>query len=133
MQEFIIVYVTTGSAAESEQIARALVEERLAACVNRTAPIQSVYRWQGKVEQSQEELLIIKSRRELYPALERRVRALHSYAVPEILALPVLEGSAEYLRWLREQVSVEAKSDDADIRTVMETSAGGVIYRRNGE
>ena len=59
MQEFIVVYVTTGSPAESEQIARTLVEEQLAACVNRTAPIQSVYRWQGKVEQSQEELLII--------------------------------------------------------------------------
>ena len=112
MHEFIIVYVTTGSPTESEQIARALVEERLAACVNRSAPIQSFYRWQGKVEQSQEELLIIKSRRELYPALERRVRQLHSYAVPEIIALPVLEGSAEYLRWLREQVTVDAKSSE---------------------
>jgi len=133
MQEFIVVYVTTGSPAESEQIARTLVEERLAACVNRCAPMQSVYRWQGKVEQSQEELLIVKSRRELYPALERRVRELHSYAVPEIIALPVLEGSAEYLRWLREQVSPQAAPPEESIRTVKEVSAGGVIYRKSGD
>ena len=133
MQEFVVVYVTTGSPAESEQIARTLVEEQLAACVNRIAPIQSVYRWQGKVEQSQEELLIIKTRRELFPALDRRVHELHSYAMPEIIALPVLEGNAEYLRWLREQVSPGAATPDGEPRTVMEMSAGGVIYRRAGD
>ncbi|MGH7809236.1 MAG: divalent cation tolerance protein CutA [Candidatus Binatia bacterium] len=131
MQEFIIVYVTTGSPAEGERIARTLVGEQLAACVNRTAPIQSVYRWQGKVEESQEELLIIKTRREMFPALDRRVRELHSYSVPEIIALPVLEGNAEYLRWLREQVSPAPPANDENIRTVKEVSAGGVIYRKN--
>jgi uncharacterized protein involved in tolerance to divalent cations/8-oxo-dGTP pyrophosphatase MutT (NUDIX family) len=130
MQEFIVVYVTAGSPAEGERIARALVEEQLAACVNRTAPIQSVYRWQGKVEESQEELLIIKTRRELFPALDRRIRELHSYAVPEIIALPVLEGNAEYLRWLREQVTVSGPPSEREPRTVNEVSAGGVIYRR---
>jgi periplasmic divalent cation tolerance protein len=133
MQEFIVVYVTTGSPAEGERIARALVEEQLAACVNRSAPIQSVYRWQGKVEESQEELLIIKTRRELFPALDRRVRELHSYSVPEIIALPVLEGNAEYLRWLREQVSAGVPANDDNIRTVKEVSAGGVIYRKNSD
>jgi len=133
MQEFIIVYVTTGSPDEGERIARALVEERLAACVNRTAPIQSVYRWQGNIEQSQEELLIIKTRRALFPALDRRVRELHSYSVPEIIALPILEGDAEYLRWLREQVTPPAPANRENIRTIKELSAGGVIYRRNSD
>jgi periplasmic divalent cation tolerance protein len=104
MQEFIVVFVTVGSPAEGERLSRALVEERLAACVNRIHSIQSVYRWEGKVEQSEEEMLIIKTRKELFAALEKRVRELHSYSVPEIIALPLIEGSAAYLRWLEEQV-----------------------------
>jgi periplasmic divalent cation tolerance protein len=105
MQEFILVYVTAGSAAEGDRLARALVEERLAACVNRIAPVQSVYRWQGKVEQSEEELLIVKTRKALFAALESRVRELHSYSVPEIIAVPIVDGSEGYLRWLGEQLS----------------------------
>jgi periplasmic divalent cation tolerance protein len=105
MQEFIVVYVAVGSSEESERLARTLVEERLAACVTRIARVQSVYRWEGKVEQSEEELLVIKTRRELFAALDKRVRELHSYAVPEVIALPVLAGSEAYLRWLGEQVS----------------------------
>jgi periplasmic divalent cation tolerance protein len=104
MQEFIVVYVTASSPAEGERLARALVEEQLAACVNRIAPIQSVYRWQGKVEQSEEQLLIIKTRKTLFAALEKRVRELHSYSVPEIIALPIVAGSEAYLQWLGEQV-----------------------------
>jgi|GEM_PF-81570 len=130
MQEFIVVYVTTGSPQESENIARTLVDEQLAACVNRTGPVQSVYRWQGQVEQSQEELLIIKTRRDLFAALARRIRQLHSYAVPEIIGVPVLEGDADYLRWLREQVAPNVSRPDSGPRTVNEVSAGGVIYRR---
>src|SRR5262245_3637173 len=100
MQEFIIVYVTAGSPAEGDRLARALVDERLAACVNRIAPVQSVYRWEGKLEQSEEQLLIIKTQKELFAALEKRVRELHSYSVPEIIALPIIDGSQDYLRWL---------------------------------
>ena len=133
MNEFIVVYVTAGSAAEAEQLARTLVEEKLAACVNRIPSVRSVYRWQGQVEQSDEELLIIKTRRELFPALEKRVRALHSYAVPEIVALPVVDGSVGYLGWLREQVPANATPKDDNIRTVSEVSAGGVIYRRGAD
>ena len=132
MQEFIVVYVTVGSAEEAELLARSLVEERLAACVNRLKPVQSVYRWQGKVEASEEELLVIKTKKELFRSLEKRVRALHSYAVPEIIALPVIAGSTRYLRWLREQVSGEGAWRGSDLRTVKEISAGGVIYRYNG-
>ena len=105
MQEFIVIFVTVGSSAEGERLAFSLVEERLAACVNRIRGIQSVYRWEGKVEQSEEELLVIKTRKELFAALEKRVRELHSYSVPEIIALPLIEGNEAYLRWLEEQVS----------------------------
>ncbi len=103
MSDFIVVYVTVGSGEEADRIGATLVGEKLAACVNRVRSIQSVYRWQGKVEQSDEELLIIKTRRQFFPALEKRVKELHSYSVPEIIALPILEGSADYLSWLREQ------------------------------
>ncbi|HEX2930767.1 MAG TPA: divalent cation tolerance protein CutA [Candidatus Binatia bacterium] len=133
MEEFIVVYVTAGSAEEGERLAHALVDERLAACVNRIKAVESTYRWQGKVEKSDEELLIIKSRKDLFPALEKRVRELHSYAVPEIVALPILAGSAAYLDWLREQVAPGSLPREEEVRTVKEVSAGGVIYRRNGD
>jgi periplasmic divalent cation tolerance protein len=105
MLEFIVVYVTAGSLEEASRLAQALVEERLAACVNQIGPVQSVYRWEGKLEQSEERLLIIKTRRDLFPAVEKRVRELHSYAVPEIVALPIVEGNHDYLRWLGEQAA----------------------------
>jgi periplasmic divalent cation tolerance protein len=133
MPEFIVVYVTAGSPAEGERLARALVEERLAACVNRIKAVQSVYRWQGRVEQSDEELLIIKSRKDLFPALEKRVRELHSYAVPEVIAVPLVAGSAGYLGWLGDQVANVATPKDDNLRTVKEVSAGGVIYRKHGD
>ena len=133
MLEFIVVYVTAGSAQEADQLAQALVGERLAACVNRIKSIQSVYRWQGQVEQNEEELLIIKTRKELFPALEKRVRELHSYSVPEIIAVPLVAGSAGYLGWLQEQVAVSAPPKEDNTRTIREFSAGGVIYRRNGD
>lgn len=104
MNEFIVVYVTVGSPDEGDRLARALVGERLAACVNRVRQVQSTYRWQGKVEQSGEELLIIKTRRELFGRLQKRVQELHSYSVPEIIALPILEGSESYLKWLGEEL-----------------------------
>src|SRR5688500_7998386 len=90
MDGFIVIYVTAGSAQEAEQVAQALVVEKLAACVNRIKSVRSVYRWQGQVEQSDEELLIIKTRKELFSAVENRVRELHSYSVPEIIALPII-------------------------------------------
>lgn len=97
-----MVFVTAGSPEEGERLARALVEERLAACVNRITPVRSIYRWEGKVEQSEEELLVIKTRRSLFDHVKKRVQELHSYSVPEIVALPIVEGSEGYLRWLGE-------------------------------
>ena len=104
MNEFVVVYVTVGSSEEGNRLAHALVEEKLAACVNRIASVRSVYRWQGQVEQSDEELLIIKTKRALFDRLKTRVQELHSYLVPEIIALPILEGNESYLKWLGEQL-----------------------------
>lgn len=104
MNKFIVVYVTVGSSDEGDRLAQVLVEERLAACVNRIRPVHSIYRWQGQVERSEEELLIVKTKRDLFDRLRQRVQALHSYSVPEIIALPILEGSEDYLKWLEEQL-----------------------------
>jgi periplasmic divalent cation tolerance protein len=109
MGPFLVVYVTVGSVEEGEKLATALVEERLAACVNRVGPIRSTYRWEGKLEHSDEELLIIKTRSDLFDQLKNRVQALHSYSVPEIIALPIVDGSEGYLRWLGEETGGERK------------------------
>lgn len=84
----------------AEGIARALVEERLAACVNILPAVKSIYRWRGAVESANEHLLIIKSRAQDYIAIERRVRDLHSYELPEVIAVPIVTGLPEYLAWL---------------------------------
>ena len=109
MSEFIVVLVTVGSSKEGERLARALVEEQLAACVNRIKGVQSIYRWQGQVEQSEEELLIIKTKRELFDPLKKRVQEMHSYSVPEVIALAIIDGSANYLRWLDEELTPPKK------------------------
>ena len=98
----IVVLVTAGSAEEGARIGRALVEERLAACVNVVGPIRSIYRWEGAVEEAEEHLLVVKARAADLAALDARVRALHSYDVPEVLALSVTGGAAGYLAWLDE-------------------------------
>jgi periplasmic divalent cation tolerance protein len=97
-----IFLVTAASATEGERIATALVEERLAACVNVVPGVISTFRWEGAVQRESEVLLIGKTRAERLPAVIARVQALHSYSVPEILALPILAGSGPYLAWLRD-------------------------------
>jgi len=97
----MIVMVTASAMAEGESLAETLVGERLAACVNIIQPVRSVFRWQGKVESHDEVLLIIKTTLERYPALEERVRELHSYDLPEVVAMRIECGSAPYLAWLR--------------------------------
>jgi periplasmic divalent cation tolerance protein len=96
-----VVLVTCGSAGEAEQIARTLVEQRLAACVNLVeTPVRSIYRWQDKIETASEYLLIIKTSRKKFLGLRRQVEQLHSYDVSEVIALPIVAGSPQYLRWL---------------------------------
>lgn len=103
MTDKIVVLVTCGSAKEARRIARALVERRLAACGNiLEAPVRSIYRWKGKVETAREYLLLIKTSRGRLAALQDEVKRLHSYDVPEIIALPIAKGSPEYLKWISE-------------------------------
>jgi periplasmic divalent cation tolerance protein len=105
MSDFVVVFVTVGSADEGDRLARALVESRLAACVNRVKSVQSIYRWQGKIECGDEELLIVKTRRDLFERVKEKVQQLHSYSAPEIIALPIVAGSETYLRWLEDELS----------------------------
>ncbi len=104
MSDALLVFCTCEDRAEARRIATHLVEERLAACVNIIGGVQSVYRWEGNVSEAEEVQLLIKTTRERYPAFQKRITELHSYDTPEILAIPIAEGSEKYLRWLREQV-----------------------------
>lgn len=97
----VVVLVACPDEPTATSIARALVEERLAACVNVTGEVRSVYRWQGSVEEARERLLVVKARADRLEALAARIVALHPYDVPELLALPLARGLAPYLDWLR--------------------------------
>lgn len=100
MTDKIVVLNTCASAEESERLARSLVDQRLAACVTVITPARSFYRWQGAVAEAAEWLLVIKTSRALFARLRTALESTHSYEVPEILALPVIEGSANYLSWI---------------------------------
>jgi periplasmic divalent cation tolerance protein len=99
----IVVFVTTASEEEAVRIARSLVESRMAACANVIPQVRSVFRWEGKVSEELECLMILKSRGELFGALEASIRQLHTYKVPEIIAVPLVAGSAAYLQWVRDE------------------------------
>ena len=105
MEQFRIVLTTASSREEAKRIAKALVEERLAACVNVVHGVESIYRWQRKVEEAAEVLLLIKTNVEKLEALETAVRRLHSYEVPEFLIFEVNGGSAAYLKWLDDSLT----------------------------
>jgi periplasmic divalent cation tolerance protein len=105
MTDKIIVLVTCGSRKEARKIARALVGQRLAACVSEIGvPIASTYRWKGKVESAKEFLLFVKTTKKRFAAVRDEVRKLHSYEVPEIIALPIAAGSRTYLDWIASSV-----------------------------
>ena len=105
MTEAIVVLVTTPTPERAAELARALVEERLAACGNVVPGLRSIYRWEGKLEDEAEALLVLKTTQARFEALKARVLALHPYAVPEVLALPVVAGSAPYLAWIAAETS----------------------------
>jgi len=104
MTDKIVVLSTCANEEDAERLARLLVNERLAACVNVIAGVRSFYRWKGAVEDASERLLVIKSSRALFPALKTALEKAHSYETPEALALPVLDGAANYLSWLGESL-----------------------------
>jgi periplasmic divalent cation tolerance protein len=99
-----IVLTTCGSQNEAEKIAQNLVENRLAACVNIIPQIRSIYRWEGKVESAQEWLLLVKTTVGKFEQVREAIRGLHSYELPECIAIPVEDGSAAYLEWIEESV-----------------------------
>ncbi len=113
MTDCIQVTTTTSTQEEAQRIADALVEARLAACVQIVGPINSVYRWQGEVERATEWLCVVKTERRLFAAVEAAIKRLHSYEVPEILAVDVAQGSEDYLRWLHEELARSADGSDA--------------------
>jgi periplasmic divalent cation tolerance protein len=100
MTDQIVVLSTCATEADAERLARALVEARLAACVNVVPGVRSFYHWKGEIQSGVEYLLIMKTSRELFPALSAEVTKLHPYEVPELLALPVVDGAKDYLDWL---------------------------------
>jgi periplasmic divalent cation tolerance protein len=100
MTDVLVVLVTAPSPEKAAELARRLVEERLAACGNVLPGLRSIYRWEGKVQDESEALLVLKTTRDRFEALRDRVLALHPYQVPEVLALPVEAGSEQYLAWV---------------------------------
>ena len=105
-----VVLVTCGSILEARRIASKVVRKRLAACVNIVlGPIQSIYRWKGKVQSAREVLIVIKTTEKCLADLEKEVKQLHSYDVPEFIALPISAGSREYLAWVSESVKPAAR------------------------
>jgi len=98
----VVILVTTANKKEAEKIAQALVKNKLVACVNIMQNVYSLFWWQGKLDRASETLLLIKTRNALLPKLIKKVKALHSYEVPEIIALPIIGGNPEYLKWINE-------------------------------
>jgi periplasmic divalent cation tolerance protein len=111
MTDKLVVLVTCRSAKEAERIARTVVESHLAACGNiLRSPVRSIYRWKEKIESAKEVLLVIKTSRRRFPALQAAIKRLHSYEVPEIIALPIAAGSRAYLSWLAESLAAKKKT-----------------------
>jgi len=113
MTDKIVILVTAASRRECLKIAKHLVEARLAACVNITSGIESVYRWEGKLNRDKEYLMLIKSTRALFPEIEHAISQIHSYHTPEVICLPIIDGSLNYLQWLSDSVKQAVASEPA--------------------
>jgi periplasmic divalent cation tolerance protein len=111
MNEHIQVFTTTENKDDAGKIARDLVEKRLVACAQVFGPIMSTYRWKGKIEEEEEWLCILKTRSKSYEELEKRIKSIHPYEEPEILALPVVKGSRGYLDWMDRQMKADQKNE----------------------
>ncbi len=105
MEQILMVFVTVSSEAEGKKIGNILVENRLAACVNLVPQIHSIFRWKGNIENENEVLLLIKSTRERIDELVAKIKEIHSYDVPEILAIPVFAGNRDYIDWVLEETT----------------------------
>ncbi len=110
MTDKIVVLSTCASSEEAEKVARTLVEKRLAACVNILPAVRSIYRWKGAIEDEKETLLLIKSSRALFGELRAEIQKLHSYEIPEAIAIPIVDGLERYLEWMADALRTERDS-----------------------
>lgn len=99
-KDYVIVLVTTADREEAEKISRALLDERLIACANIIGPVTSLFWWNGKIEKAEEHMLLMKTRSEMFEKIAEKIKALHSYEVPEIIAISIIKGFKPYLEWL---------------------------------
>ena len=111
MTQQIVIISTCADAVEAERVARLLLEERLAACVSVVPRVRSYYHWEGAIQEGEEYLLLIKTSRGLFDQVKARVEAVHSYQIPELLAVPVEEGSEKYLQWMDLNLRGTGKGD----------------------
>lgn len=109
MNNYIVTFITTPNVIEARKISKTLVEEKLAACCNIIEKVNSIYFWQNEVVDDFEALIIIKTKRDVFPELVKRVKELHKYTVPEIIAIPIIDGSDSYLNWIDETVKMTEK------------------------
>lgn len=116
MSSFLWVYVTVADRREALRLAETVVAEKLAACANIGGPICSIYRWKGKIERSEEVVIVLKTTAKRWQALRRRIVALHSYETPCVLALPVADGHAAFLRWLASETNTVVRGGPAKKR-----------------
>jgi len=100
----IVIFVTAKDEVEAKNISKELVRQKLVACANIVSNVQSIFWWEGKVDESAETLLILKTKKNLFKKVEKAVKKLHSYKVPEVIAMPIVEGSKDYLRWVNDSV-----------------------------
>ena len=103
---YIVVFVTTKDEEEANTIAQKLLQEKLIACANIINNIKSIFSWQGKIDRADEALLILKSQQKFFSKLVKAVKSVHSYDVPEIIALPIMEGSEDYLNWIKTETQI---------------------------
>ena len=111
----IVVLVTASSKEEAEKIVQRLLKERLIACANIIGPVQSLFWWQGKIDEAQEHLILMKTRKDLFSKLSEKVKALHSYQIPEIIAVPIVEGFKPYMEWLESSLKID---DDVKCQSI---------------
>lgn len=111
MTDKVVIMVTAASRRECRKIARRLIEEKLAACVNITQAIQSVYWWEGKIDYSKEFLMFIKTNRDLFQQIKTEISLIHSYHTPEIICLPIIDGSRNYLQWISDSVRAAGEAE----------------------
>jgi periplasmic divalent cation tolerance protein len=106
-EEYIQIFTTTENKEDAEKIAKSLIEKRLAGCIQIIGPISSIYWWKNKIETSQEWLCIIKSKKKLYEEIEKSIKEIHPYEIPEIIAMQIISGSKDYLKWLDNELKKE--------------------------